>query len=138
MPTVATAPSPADRYQSVLALQRDILKFLRGGLYLQRKGFAAGDVIIKEGDVGDAAYMIVNGRCRAYRSVGDEEETLSVMEAGDVFGEMALLLDGPRAASDAIDGPTGTASPCESAPAAFPATGDRRRPAIPSSSPGRR
>jgi tRNA A-37 threonylcarbamoyl transferase component Bud32 len=95
----ATAPKPADRYPSVLELQRDILAFLRGGLYLPRKGFEPGQVIIREGDTGDAAYMIVNGRCRAYRTVGDEEETLSVMEAGDVFGEMALLLDGPRAAS---------------------------------------
>ena len=27
-------------------------------------------LIIREGDVGDAAYMIVSGRCRAYRAVG--------------------------------------------------------------------
>jgi CRP-like cAMP-binding protein len=41
--------------------------------------------------------MIVSGKCRAYRTV--EQETLAVMDGGDVFGEMALLLDGPRAAS---------------------------------------
>src|SRR5215471_3659760 len=95
----ATSPNPADRYQTVLELQRDLVAFLRGGLYLPRRGFGPGDVIIREGDAGDAAYMIVNGRCRAYRTVGSEQETLSVMEAGDVFGEMALLLEGPRAAS---------------------------------------
>jgi serine/threonine-protein kinase len=95
----ATQPKPADRYQSVLDLQRELLAFLRGGLYLPRKAFNPGDLIIREGDAGDAAYMIVSGKCRAYRTVGNEQETLAVMDGGDVFGEMALLLDGPRAAS---------------------------------------
>ena len=43
--------------------------------------------------------MIVAGRCRAYRTVGDKQETLSTMEPGDAFGEMALILFEPRAAS---------------------------------------
>ncbi len=102
--TRATRPNPADRYPSVVELQRDVVSFLRGGLHLPRKGFAAGAVILREGDAADAAYMIVSGRCRAYRTVGTEQETLAVMGRGDVFGEMALLLDEPRAASvEAID-----------------------------------
>jgi len=95
----ATAPRPSDRHQTVLDLQRELTSFLRGGLYLPRKAFAPGELIIREGDPGDAAYMIVSGRCRAFRSVDAEQETLAIMESGDVFGEMALLLDGPRAAS---------------------------------------
>src|SRR5258708_10443061 len=48
--------------------------------------------------------MIVSGRCRAYRTVDGQKETLAVMGAGDVFGEMALLLDEPRAATvEAMD-----------------------------------
>jgi serine/threonine-protein kinase len=100
----ATAPKPADRYQDVVELQRDVVSFLRGGLHLPRKVFPPGAVIIREGDVGDAAYMIVSGKCRAYRKVGDEQETLAIMQGGDVFGEMALLLDEPRAATvEAMD-----------------------------------
>jgi serine/threonine-protein kinase len=100
----ATAPAPADRYPDVMELQRDVSSFLRGGLHLPRRAFQPGAVIIREGDVGDAAYMIVSGRCRAYRSVGSEQETLAIMEGGDVFGEMALLLDEPRYASvEALD-----------------------------------
>ncbi|HXX69807.1 MAG TPA: protein kinase [Polyangiaceae bacterium] len=95
----ATAPWPEDRYQSVLELQREVVSFLRGGLHLPRKAFPAGALIVREGEPGDAAYMIVSGRCRAYRTVGGEQETLAVMGAGDVFGEMALLLDEPRAAT---------------------------------------
>ncbi|MGA3119573.1 MAG: serine/threonine-protein kinase [Polyangiaceae bacterium] len=103
----ATATIPDHRYQSVLDLQRDVSSFLRGGLHLPRKAFAAGAVIIREGDVGDAAYMIVSGRCRAFRSVGADQETLAIMASGDVFGEMALILDEPRAATvEAMDSVT--------------------------------
>ncbi len=95
----ATAPDPRQRYQSVTELQRDLQAFLRGGLHLPRRIFMPGAVIIREGDVGDAAYMIVSGTCRAFRTVGDRTETLATMSAGEVFGEMALLLDERRAAS---------------------------------------
>ena len=100
----AIAPNPSDRYQSVVELQADVRAFLRGGLHLPRKGFRAGAVIIREGDVGDTAYMIVSGQCRAYRTVDGEQETLATMGVGDVFGEMALILEEPRAATvEAVD-----------------------------------
>jgi serine/threonine-protein kinase len=100
----AIAPKPDDRYQKVTALQQDVRDFLRGGLHLPHKTFEAGSLIIREGDVGDAAYMIVNGECRVSRKVGSDREVLGTMGAGDVFGEMALLLSEPRAASvEAID-----------------------------------
>jgi serine/threonine-protein kinase len=95
----AVAPDPAERYSSVVRLQEDVRAFLIGGLHLPRKVFLPGDVIIEEGAVGDEAYMIVSGKCRVFRSVPDGQETLNTMGPGDVFGEMALLLDDPRAAS---------------------------------------
>ena len=101
----ATAPDPKDRYESVVDLQKDVSSFLHGGLHLPRKVFAPGDLIIREGDIGDAAYMIASGRCRAFRKTADGSETLALMDTGDVFGEMALLLDEPRAASVEAVGP---------------------------------
>ncbi len=65
----AIAQSPADRHQSVVELEDEVRRFLRGGLYLPSKSFSAGQLVIREGDVGDAAYMIVSGTCRAYRDV---------------------------------------------------------------------
>lgn len=97
--TRAIAANPADRYQTVSELSSDVRRFLRGGLYLPTKSFAPGEIVIREGDVGDAAYMIASGTCRAYRTVDGREETLATMESGDVFGEMALLLYEPRAAT---------------------------------------
>ena len=100
----ATDPDPSKRFPTVTEFQDALHAFLRGGLHLPRKTFAPGESIVREGDKGDAAYMIVAGRCRAFRTVNGVEETLGTMEPGDVFGEMALVLFEPRAASvSAID-----------------------------------
>jgi hypothetical protein len=100
----AVAAEPNERFQSVVELQEEVRGFLRGGLHLPRKTFAPGEVILHEGEVGDAAYMIVSGSCRAFRALDGGQETLGTMNTGDVFGEMALLLAEPRAASvQAVD-----------------------------------
>jgi serine/threonine-protein kinase len=100
----AVNPDPEKRYQTVVELQNDMRAFLRGGMYLPRRVFQPGELIVREGDVGDAAFLIVSGRCHAFRNVGTEKESLAVMTAGEVFGEMSLLLGEPRAASvEAID-----------------------------------
>jgi eukaryotic-like serine/threonine-protein kinase len=95
----ATQPDPTKRYQTVTEMQEAMRAFLHGGMHLPRKTFAAGELIVREGEKGDCAYMIVTGRCRAFRTVDGVEEELSVMEPGDAFGEMALILYEPRAAS---------------------------------------
>lgn len=95
----AIDPEPARRYPSVVELQQDLRSFLRGGFYLPRRVFQPGEIIVREGDMGDAAYMIISGRCHAFRNLGNEKESLAVMTAGEVFGEMSLLLGEPRAAS---------------------------------------
>jgi len=100
----AVAVEPNDRYQTVVELQRDVRGFLQGGLHLPRRSFAPGALIIREGELGEEAYMIVSGTCRALRARDGEQETLGTMTVGDVFGEMALLLAEPRAASvEAVD-----------------------------------
>ena len=101
----AVAAKREDRYQTILELQTDVRTFLRGGLHLPRQLFMPGQLMIREGDVGNSAYMIVSGKVRAFRTTaGGAQETLGIMGAGDVFGEMALLLAEPRAASvEAVD-----------------------------------
>ncbi len=61
---------------------------------------AFGDIIVREGDPGEAYYILVEGRARVYKtSSGGEEMPLNVLRAGDEFGEMALLEEGKRTAS---------------------------------------
>ncbi len=62
--------------------------------------YSFGDVIVREGDPGDAFYILVEGRARVFkRGEGGEEIPLNVLRPGDEFGEMALLEEGTRTAT---------------------------------------
>jgi CRP-like cAMP-binding protein/sugar phosphate permease len=60
---------------------------------------AAGTAIIRAGDAGDSAFFLLGGRAVAglFRE-GEEGRTLSVMTAGDIFGEITALTGGTRTA----------------------------------------
>jgi NTE family protein/lysophospholipid hydrolase len=60
----------------------------------------AGTRLFEEGDPGDAAYLVVTGRLRAFRrdEHGNEVEVGEVGRA-EMAGEMALLEDTPRSAT---------------------------------------
>lgn len=95
----AMAKSPADRYASVAALREDLVRFMRGGGDFPRKTFNAGATIIREGEPGDAAYIIVAGRCDIRKEMPAGTETLMSIGPGAVFGEMAIMTEGPRTAT---------------------------------------
>lgn len=58
------------------------------------------ELIFKEGDIGDAFYLIVTGSVRISTMVpGVGEEALTILKEGEYFGEMALIDDAPRSAS---------------------------------------
>jgi ATP-binding cassette subfamily B protein len=59
-----------------------------------------GDVIVREGEPGNAFYILAEGRARVYkRGDNGEDIPLNVLGPGDEFGEMALLEEGTRTAS---------------------------------------
>ena len=60
---------------------------------------APGTVIFRQGDPGDKFYLIRTGRVRVFREDASLETELSVLQAGDDFGEMALFMDEPRSAT---------------------------------------
>ena len=65
---------------------------------LETQKFPAGSTIIREGDRGEAFYLLESGRAAAYKKeTGDK--ALTTYKKGDYFGELALLDDKPRAAS---------------------------------------
>lgn len=60
---------------------------------------AAGDVIFRAGDAGDAMYLIESGRISIHvRDAEGADLTLTELERGDFFGEMAILDGKPRSA----------------------------------------
>jgi len=64
---------------------------------------AAGEVLAREGDPADRAYLLVAGRLRASVAVGgsegDMDRTVNEIAAGEVTGESALFLTGGRRAA---------------------------------------
>ncbi|HET6899183.1 MAG TPA: peptidase domain-containing ABC transporter [Vicinamibacteria bacterium] len=62
--------------------------------------FPFGGVIAREGDEADALYLLVSGRARVLkRGEAGEEIPLNFLQAGDTFGEMALIEGGRRTAT---------------------------------------
>src|SRR5438094_10502145 len=57
----------------------------------------AGGVLFRKGDIGHCMYVILAGKVQIYLDAGEGQVlVLAVLEAGDFFGEMALLAAGPR------------------------------------------
>ena len=62
--------------------------------------FEAGELIVREGDIGDSIFLIGSGSVEAVLSTAaDETVVLSTMHGGDTFGEMGLFERHPRSAS---------------------------------------
>lgn len=63
------------------------------------KVFTDGEVIIRQGDVGDRMYVVQTGNVEVVLEADGEERRLSSLQAGDFFGEMALFDKVVRSAS---------------------------------------
>ena len=68
--------------------------------HLKQEQFAAGETIIHEGDKGDACYLICSGQVGVVSSdlIG-QDAPLATFGPGDLFGEIALVIDGLRTAT---------------------------------------
>lgn len=68
----------------------------------QERHFEGSAHLFKEGDPADAMYIVHTGKVRISKMVpGIGEEALAILEAGQYFGEMAIIDESPRSA-DAI------------------------------------
>jgi CRP-like cAMP-binding protein len=82
------ADAPAEVLETVAAAaaERDLVR---------------GDVLFEEGTVPNALYVVLAGRIAI--AIGNEldhrESMVALMEAGDLFGELGMLDEGPRSAS---------------------------------------
>jgi CRP-like cAMP-binding protein len=66
----------------------------------RRETFAPGAVIITQGAAADAFYLLESGKVEVVQTdPSGQEERLSVLVAGNYFGEMGLLNNRPRAAT---------------------------------------
>jgi len=66
---------------------------------LEVKLFAKGDVLVRQGDSGDAFFIVREGSVEVVAEKDSVLRHLAVLKSGDFFGEVALLHDIPRTAT---------------------------------------
>ena len=59
----------------------------------------AGEVLMRQGDLGDAAYVVIRGEFEVEKQSGQSMIKIDVRSPGDVVGEMALLSRASRTAT---------------------------------------
>jgi CRP/FNR family transcriptional regulator, cyclic AMP receptor protein len=63
-------------------------------------------VICREGEHGDAMFLVLEGEVRARAMVGGRESTLATLGAGECVGELAVIDESPRSADVVANTPT--------------------------------
>lgn len=79
------------------ALEKEDVDVLVGAMV--ERTAAADERIIREGDDGDVMFVIERGLVECLKLIDGSEIAVKRCEAGDFFGELALLYNCPRAAS---------------------------------------
>ena len=69
------------------------------------RNYAINETIIREGEAGDAFYLLRSGSARVIKE-SNGHKVMNVLKAGDSFGELALLTNQPRAATIVTDEPS--------------------------------
>ncbi len=68
-------------------------------LALETHLLPSGHTLMRQGDAGDAMYIVISGRLRAYVERDGDAEAVGEIGRGEIVGEMALLTDAPRSAT---------------------------------------
>ena len=66
--------------------------------FLEYQEILQHTVVVRQGDPGDAMFLIMGGELRARTLIGGRETILTTFGPGDIFGEMSLFDQGPRSA----------------------------------------
>lgn len=91
----AMAIDPADRYASIAAFAEDLRAARTTGWWFEQRSFRPDEEIVREGDVADCAFLVVEGVCEVQQGGGPIAE----FGPGEIFGEAALLDGGLRSAT---------------------------------------
>ena len=65
----------------------------------ERVAFDPGKLLCRQGDPGDAAYLIIEGEVEIIAETPEGPVVLAVLGANEIVAEMAILTDMPRAAT---------------------------------------
>lgn len=66
--------------------------------YMEIKRVRQWFEVVKQGEPGDAMYLVLEGELRVRMMIGGKETILTTLHAGDMFGDVSLFDKGPRSA----------------------------------------
>ncbi len=92
----AITPGSLRRIKILAALNDAQLEHLTD--FMELKRVPQWSVIVRQGEPGDAMYLVMDGELRARVLLGDQEMILSTFGPGEFFGDMSLFDQGPRSA----------------------------------------
>jgi CRP/FNR family cyclic AMP-dependent transcriptional regulator len=69
----------------------------------ERLKFREGTELFHQGDMGDSAYIIINGAVRIVVSTPNGDVKVAEVNKNDIVGEIAILCDVPRTATVVAD-----------------------------------
>lgn len=73
---------------------------------MEVESLADGEVVVREGDAGDALYAVAEGQAGVFRNLGTpEKRRVASLVPGDIFGEVSIISGAPRVASVVAEGP---------------------------------
>ena len=68
-------------------------------MVIKARQYKAGEIIFREGDIGESAYIIEVGRVEVLKRLEGNDIHLSYLGAGEPFGEMGVINEKPRSAT---------------------------------------
>jgi hypothetical protein len=75
----------------------ELVAVMRG---LELLNFAAGDIVVAEGEPGDSLFLLTTGRVKAFvKDPAGRYEKVRELFEGDFFGEISILTGSPRTAT---------------------------------------
>ncbi|MCK4340752.1 MAG: cation:proton antiporter [Phycisphaerae bacterium] len=74
-------------------------EFARVAALLRERTTPSGEIIIRQGEMGDSLFLIARGVVRVVREHDGGSKDLATFVAGEFFGEVALLSGSPRSAT---------------------------------------
>ena len=70
---------------------------------LFEKQYRTGETVFREGDAGNALFIVLDGRVSITHALDGVEKSLATLSPGTYFGELALIDDQPRFATARAD-----------------------------------
>ena len=65
----------------------------------ERVAFRAGELLVRQGDVADCAYIVIQGDADVLVDTPQGQVSVATLGRNDIIGEVAILIDIPRTAT---------------------------------------